>query len=176
MRLAGYLPKRIRRPSDWLHLPTIVEVCSVSSCISPVADANARLRNALDLYDSPELARSAATGEDWRLFAYKVLPIRYDERGCEDAWPWPAVAPTPLPSGFRSIGFDVVNDATEMEIYFPHACSPLSCNGAAERWPVNAHCLLDSLDVAIAAARRFANDEEPVEPGPYFVVEVLSGE
>lgn len=174
LRLAGYLPKRIRRPSDWLHVPAIVEVCSVSSCISPVADADDHLRNALDLYDSPELARSTATGHDWRLFAYKVLSIRYDELGCEYAWPWPAVVPTPLPSGFRSIGFDVVNDSTGIGSHL--ACSPLSCNGAAERWPVNAHCLLDSLDVAIAAARHFANDEEPVEPGPSFVAEVLSGE
>jgi len=84
------------------------------------------------------------------------------------------VTPTPLPNGFRSLGFAVVND--DSEIAFHLGCSPLSCNGAAERWPLNTHCLLDDLETAIAAARRFADGAEPVEPGPYLVAEVLREE
>jgi hypothetical protein len=36
---------------------------------------------------------------------------------------------------------------------------------------VNEHCLMKTLEAAVAAARRFSL-EEP-EPGPYYVVEVL---
>ena len=49
-------------------------------------------------------------------------------------------------------------------------CSPLSCNGLATEVPVNRACLLDSLEEAVALARRCAR-EQP-EPGSYFVVEV----
>jgi hypothetical protein len=51
-------------------------------------------------------------------------------------------------------------------------CSPLSCNGMAESLPVNDFCLIDDLETALAAARRFGI-EQP-EPGPYLVIEVLT--
>jgi hypothetical protein len=50
--------------------------------------------------------------------------------------------------------------------------SPLSCNGMAEEISVNEFCLIDGLDAAVAAARRFGV-EQP-EPGPYVIVEVLA--
>ena len=52
-------------------------------------------------------------------------------------------------------------------------CSPLSCNGMAESTTVNDACLIDELESALAAARRFAV-EQP-EPGPFVVIEVLAG-
>ena len=51
-------------------------------------------------------------------------------------------------------------------------CSPLSCNGMAESIPVNDSCLIDDMETALAAARRFGV-EQP-EPGPYVIVEVLA--
>lgn len=51
-------------------------------------------------------------------------------------------------------------------------CSPLSCNGMAEEISVNEFCLIDDLETALAAARRFGV-EQP-EPGPYVIVEVLA--
>ena len=50
-------------------------------------------------------------------------------------------------------------------------CSPLSCNGMAERVPVNSYCLVDGVNDAVAGAKQFAR-EQP-EPGPYVVIEVL---
>ena len=49
--------------------------------------------------------------------------------------------------------------------------SPLSCNAIAAEYPVNAHCLLDDLAIAVAAAEHFSI-EQP-EPGSYYVAEVL---
>ena len=49
-------------------------------------------------------------------------------------------------------------------------CSPLSCNGMAEEYPVNRYCLVDDPDTALAMARDFATGN--CEPGPYCVVEV----
>jgi hypothetical protein len=51
-------------------------------------------------------------------------------------------------------------------------CSPLSCNSIAAEYPVNAHCLLDDLAMAVAAAEHFSI-EQP-EPGMYYIAEVLA--
>jgi hypothetical protein len=51
-------------------------------------------------------------------------------------------------------------------------CSPLSCNGMAENISVNEFCLIDDMETALTAARRFGV-EQP-EPGPYVIVEVLA--
>jgi hypothetical protein len=51
-------------------------------------------------------------------------------------------------------------------------CSPLSCNGAAERVEVNEYCLVDDPAEAFRLAALFSRLEEGYEPGPYFVVEV----
>ena len=76
--------------------------------------------------------------------------------------------PCKLPgSDFEPLGFDVVSKS--ITDFFE--CSPLSCNGKATTFSVNAHCLFDALEDAIAAAEAFSK-EEP-EPGPYYVARVL---
>jgi hypothetical protein len=79
------------------------------------------------------------------------------------------VKPDPIPSSFQTIGFDTVSKSSRGVLGFE--CSPLSCSGLAEAWPVNEFCLFSSLGDAVAGAVRFAA-EQP-EPGAYFVVEVL---
>ena len=81
----------------------------------------------------------------------------------------PDVKPDPIPGSFQTLGFDSVCKSTRGVLGFE--CSPLSCNGLAEEWPVNEFCLFPSLGDAIAGAVRFAADQP--EPGAYFVVEVL---
>ena len=81
----------------------------------------------------------------------------------------------PIPDGFSRLGYDaVVRDVgkTEGELNFPPSfgCSPLSCNGMAEEYPVNRYCLVDDLDTAVPMARHFATGN--CEPGAYCVVEV----
>jgi hypothetical protein len=128
------------------------------------------LHNGLGLFDSQELALSIVPpgAPPMRVFAYKVASVRYDE-GKPVEWAWPTVAPTPLPHGFRSFGFDTVSKVQDDILGFE--CSPLSCNGLAAAWHANAHCLLDTLEAAAQAAREFSMGG--AEPGPYYVAEVF---
>ncbi len=55
-----------------------------------------------------------------------------------------AVVPPSESLKTQLIGYDVV----VFDDFLAH--SPLSCNGAAERLPVNAHCLFDTFEAASA--------------------------
>ena len=59
LRLAGYFPKRIvLRPAYLDDAPSVVDICSVSCCISPPPDdwVDHWLHNELAFFDSPEIA------------------------------------------------------------------------------------------------------------------------
>ena len=71
-------------------------------------------------------------------------------------------------SGYRRLGYDVVSRSCGSSF----ECSPLSCNGAAERVEVNEYCLVDDPAEPFRLAALFSRLEEGYEPGPYFVVEV----
>jgi len=144
----------------------------VSTCISTGPDDWIQhwLHNELGWFDSPEAAEavipSGTTGI--RIFAYRLLDVRY-RRGVAEAWEWPAVRPRELTSAFRTIGFDAVSKSLQDGLGFE--CSPLSCCDLARDADVNSHCLLNTLEAAVAKAQTFSL-EEP-EPGPYYVAEVL---
>jgi len=106
---------------------------------------------------------------DFRLFAYRIVPLR----ALDDLFPkdLPALPQEPVFLPYARIGFDVVERNTAMGM-LGFGCSPLSCNGMAESIPVHEFCLFDDLETALAAARRFGV-EQP-EPGPYVIVEVLA--
>jgi hypothetical protein len=170
LRLAGYCPKRVvGRPAFIDDAPSVVDICSVSHCISePPSDwIDHWLHNALGFFDTPDLARQVIPpAEDgFTVFAYRVGTVRFDE-GRPEVWEWPEIDPEER-AGYRSLGFDVVGKTETLG--FEH--SPLSCNGIAVEYPVNSHCLLDDLAIAIKAAEQFSI-EQP-EPGRYYVVEVL---
>jgi len=173
LRLAGYFPKHVVGVPGWLEAPGVTDVCSVSTCVSegPGDWVGRWLHNELGLFDSPELATQLVSPEDppMTVFAYRISTVRFI-KGVGQAWAWPSISPTALPTNFRSLGFDAVSKYMDTILGFE--CSPLSCNSLAREWPVNSHCLLDSLDKAIEAAERFSV-EEP-EPGMYYVAEVLS--
>ena len=130
------------------------------------------------LFDTPEAAWSVvpvAERERYRLYAYRLLPTLFHESGEETEHPLPELTAVPIPDGFSRLGYDaVVRDVgkTEGELNFPPSfgCSPLSCNGMAEEYPVNRYCLVDGLDTAVPMARHFATGN--CEPGAYCVVEV----
>lgn len=173
LRLAGYLPKRIvPRPAFLDDAPSIVDVCSVSHCISPPPDGwiDHWLHNELGFFDSPELAGQVIppSEDGFTIFGYRLGTVRFSE-GRPEVWTWPAIEPEER-SGYGSLGFDVVGKTDLGFLTFEH--SPLSCNGMAAEYPVNAHCLLDDLATAVTAAERFSM-EQP-EPGMYYVAEVLA--
>ena len=171
LRLAGYCAKRVvARPAVLDDAPSVADICSVSHCISepPTDWIDHWLHNALAFFDTPDLARQVIPpAEDgFIVFAYRVGTLRFDE-GRPEVWEWPEIDPEERP-GYRSLGFDVVG-TTDLGMIGFH--SPLSCNGMAAEYPVNAHCLLDDLETAVKAAEQFSI-EQP-EPGRYYVVEVL---
>lgn len=158
--LVGYFPRQTNP-----H-----EVCSVSHCLNPAPEnwVEHWRHNDLGLFNTPSDAWSIvpAQANGFRLFAYRLLPIRYLG---EQAEPFEIAQQNvePLQSAFVSLGFDVVNKI--FSAFFE--CSPLSCNGMADEVAVNRFCLLETLADAILFAQRCAR-EEP-EPGPFYVLEVL---
>jgi hypothetical protein len=178
LRLAGYFPKRIvPRPAFLDDAPSVVDICSVSHCMSAPPDGwlDHWLHNELGFFDSPDIAGQVIgpSEEGFTVFGYRLGTVRFSE-GRPELWTWPDIDPEDR-AGYRSLGFDVIGKTdmgkTDMAIIgFEH--SPLSCNAMAAEYPVNAHCLLDDLALAVAAAEQFSI-EQP-EPGMYYVAEVLT--
>lgn len=180
--LVGYIAKNAVAPPGGLALPGVDDICSVSTCIAAAPDGHLESwsHNGLCLFDTVEKAcrsiAGTANAQKFSVFAFKFLPEAYrapgtgatnDESGFELAGPRPNCEP--LPAGFAFLGYDCVQTDFSRKIA-GFGCSPLSCNGLAREIPVNRHCLIDGLNAAKAAARRFAG-EQP-EPGDYYVVEV----
>lgn len=186
----AFLGYRVKGTPPAMQLPglgKVREVCSMADCLrsgpegEPVWDG----LNAASCYRTEALARASARGaRGFSVYAYRLMPSLM--RGVEvekmDVQGWfgrGAGLPMDEPgTEFERAGFDAVGVVLAASVqdqigpvFMCWGCSPLSCNGLAERYPVNEWCLLDRLDDAVKAARDFAR-EEP-EPGPYVVVEVL---
>jgi hypothetical protein len=171
---AGYFAKRVEPKPEGLDAPGVVDICSVSHCISKPPDGwIARwLHNELGWYNRLSDAAAAVPASQrtaHRLFAYRIHPLFF-RRGNQHEFVVPSdVRPEPIPHTFRSLGFDSVNKQANAGFLF--GCSPLSCNAMAAECAVNTHCLFGSVEEAIAGATRFSI-EQP-EPGDYYVIEVL---
>lgn len=166
---AGYFPKRTLRRPDWLKAPSVDEICSVSTCMSPGPEdwVGEWKHNALGWYDSPELAWAVvqAHAEAFEVFAYALAPVVF-AAGEQRPLAVPSLAISERPSSYEAIGFDAVSRS--VSDFFE--CSPLSCNNLAAEVTVNRYCLIDSVNDAMAAAQRFSR-EQP-EPGDYYVIQV----
>jgi len=178
LRPLGYLYKRIAGRPAWLEATDVVDVYSLSSCISePFADYIPFWKhNGFWLFDSPAIIRELAAEhglalDGLRLFYYEAHEREYDE--VRRTWlPYApeasfrtAIAP---PRGPVLEGFDV----TSFTAGTAPECSPLSCNAAARGIATNAHCLFATAAEAVHALERggFAD----AEPGPYRVIAVHS--
>lgn len=167
----GYFPKRIEPRPDWLKAPSVIDICSVSECVSegPPDWINQWRHNEWWLYNSVQEALSVvppAESDLYTMFAYRFEAAIYDG-GKKETFDLPDFDIDPLSSDATTIGFDVVSRSCGSTF----ECSPLSCNHMAEEIVVNPHCLLDTYEKAIEIALRFSI-EEP-EPGPFFVAEVI---
>jgi hypothetical protein len=170
---AGYFPKRIALRHDWLKAPDVREIWSVSGCISkgPPDWMDKWVHNDVGLFDTRDLARSVLSDEEGRAFTivgYRVWDRMFDQ-GQEVALPVDLPRLPGPDAGFVTVGFDAV-----VRSQFLFECSPLSCNGGAETFPTNDACLFRTLDEALPGAREFSTGNW--EPGPYWVVEVLSAD
>ena len=169
----GYFPKRTSKKPDWLQTPRVVEICSVSDCVSkpPTGWINRWLHNALWVFDSPTIAWDVVPVDQWSefdLYAYRLFPVEY-ESGEQNAFEIPRLIVVPISDSFEFLGFDAVSRS--LGTHFE--CSPLSCNGAASDHEVNKYCLVNDSDSAFRLAREFSEGGSGTEPGPYYVAEVF---
>ena len=173
----GYMAKRIVQRPDWLNAPEVKDVCSVSTCISPVFldYANFWRHNGYWFFDNPgiihELARENRIDlQDLTFFFYEAYEKEFNEEQKEWLSFEPSAIPTNVipPTRKEFQGFDVVtfSGGTNPE------CSPLSCNRLADEIRTNVHCLLRSFEEAkqYLESGRFDNSE----PGPFRVFAVYT--
>jgi hypothetical protein len=158
------------------------DIASVSDCLSKRSDKWVERWdfNRATLWNTEVEAWACVPEEskpEFKVFGYRILPLLFDTSGIEkqitidklfprDVLELPSAAPPR-----RRLGYDVVERDVSMGM-LGFGCSPLSCNGMAKEIPVNDFCLIDDLETAMAAARRFGI-EQP-EPGPFVIVEVLA--
>ncbi|MCW8908874.1 MAG: hypothetical protein OQL28_16665 [Sedimenticola sp.] len=172
------MAKRIRRAPAWLEAPGVSDIYSVSPCIS--VDFTDFIdfwkHNGYWLFDTPgTICRIAAQRDvdlsQTTLFYYELYERQYNEqRSC-----WEPFHPEPAfgldvqhPASAHRVGFDVAtfSSGTRPE------CSPLSCNGLADRVETNSHCLLSSLEEARHLL--MSGGLMHTEPGPFRIFAVYT--
>ena len=173
---AGYMAKRISSRPDWIKAPGVVDICSVSYCISEAfCDYIGHWKhNGYWLFDSPAVIREVASAESIDLAAhglvyYEVYELQFDEerRAWQPFEPDPAfTTKIEIPAHKQLLGFDVAS----FDAQTTPECSPLSCNNLAESIEVNEHCLLPSFEGAkqLLESGAFTHSE----PGPFRVFAV----
>lgn len=176
----GYMAKRIVARPDWLDANQVVDIYSVSNCISKdFADyIDYWKHNGYWFFDSPQFIQQLAQEHSidlnkTKLFYYEVYESEYDEE--ENEWiELPAELPfetnVVIPNQKILEGYDLVS----FQLGNSAECSPLSCNGLAKEVTTNQHCLLDSFEQAkqLLESDKFTG----VEPGPYRILAMYSVE
>ena len=176
---------------EWLGDSRVSWIASVSGCIAkrPEGWVDRWDFNGAGLYETVDAANAAAGGldqEQYRLFAYTMVPIRFDPCGGEATVSAESVFGQPFESveavfsahsgGFRRLGYDPVQRGAELEpgrtegnvAHGGFGCSPLSCNGRSHDFDVTDCCLLSTWAEARRAASDFAKPNGG-EPGCYYV-------
>jgi hypothetical protein len=173
---AGYLAKRIFTKPDWLSAQQVIEIHSVSGCVSEAfADyVDFWKHNGFWLFDSPEIIKGIAQEHSidlagTTLFYYEVYESEFDGTAWRPYGADPSFITNVLvPIDKRLEGFDVV---TFWNKNLPE-CSPLSCNHLADEIPTNPYCLLSSFNDAKKYLEEGAFNNS--EPGPYRIFSVFS--
>jgi len=173
---AGYMYKKVESTPDWLEVENVVDIYSVSNCISKdfCNYINFWKHNGFWLFDNMELIETVASEKGISLskmtpFYYRIYPFQWvgPERKWEQFEPESSFSTNVIdPVDTKLEGFDLVsyNAQTSAE------CSPLSCNSLAQTIPVNKHCLLDIFETAKSTLE--SGDAIIGEPGPYRIFEV----
>lgn len=173
---AGYMAKRVIARPEWLDAEQVVDVYSVSACISHDFAEYVPFwkHDGYWFFDSPEVIRQLAREntidlQETTLFYYEVHEQEFDEIGKgwarfepDPSFPTQVVAPSEkLLAGYDVVSFSAGTTAE---------CSPLSCNSLAAEVETNPHCLLASLEDAQGLLERGTFDNS--EPGPFRVFAV----
>jgi hypothetical protein len=172
----GYMAKRVYKKPDWLTAAHVVDIYSVSNCISEnFADyINYWKHNGFWFFDSPQIIQSIAKENSLQLgetslFYYEAHELEFHNEAWKPYLPEPSFPTNVVPPSHKQLeGFDVVSFFAKTSA----ECSPLSCNSLAENLRTNSHCLFVSFDEAERDLKdgSFAN----AEPGPYRIFAVYS--
>ena len=178
----GYLPKRRTPRPDWLDVPRVLEIWSVSDCIAAAPDDYFKhpSANAALCFNSRAAAQALippGSRAEYAILALWLYPIEFDAGAQErvasltELFGHTAVLPPEREAvEYLQLGYDVAQTDSTFA-YVSTGCSPLSCNHRATDHPVNENCLLDKWEDAVAAARDFATGGR-AEPGPYYIVKL----
>jgi hypothetical protein len=173
---AGYMAKRVSKRPDWLRVPHVSDIYSVSGCVcEDFANYIGYWKhNGFWFFDSPEVIRTVAQEnsidlKETVLFYYEAHEFEFDGESWHAFGPEPSI-PTNVaaPSARQLEGFDV---ATFSNRNAPE-CSPLSCNRLAEELETNSHCLFASFEEAEMSLKNGSFNDS--EPGPYRIFSVYS--
>lgn len=168
----GYILRRVATTEPSMKLGPVVDIYSVSSCISKDFAEYIRYwrHNGYWLFNRPGDMDEILAKEDLNRDLFKLLYYElYEQQFDENAKQWSAV--TPPEASFVTLVERPVNatlegfDVATWSMGSIAGCSPLSCNYLARELPVNSHCLFESFEAAMDAleAGKFAN----TEPGPF---------
>lgn len=174
----GYMYKTVATQPDWLKASGVADIYSVAGCVSEnFADyINYWKHNGYWLFDTPQIIETLAKTEKidlsgMTLFYYEAYEQEFDEKTGK----WSSFDAEPsfktdvqAPANKQLHGFDIV----EFYVHTNPGCSPLSCNGLAEKLPVNRVCLFDNFEQAKDALER--GQFEHAEPGPYRIIAVYT--
>ncbi|PSN20181.1 hypothetical protein C7271_03475 [filamentous cyanobacterium CCP5] len=175
---AGYMAKRVCPCPDWLQVGTVVDIYSVSPCLSvDFAHYIPYWRhNGYWFFNSPETIRTLAEDHSidltgTQLFYYEVYEREYDPVSARWQHFTPEVALSTevvIPFQKSLEGYDLVSFSGGSCA----ECSPLSCNRLAADIPTNQHCLLASLQDAQKILEQ--GQLQGAEPGPYRIFAVFA--
>jgi hypothetical protein len=172
----GYMYKKVVSRPNWIQSDLVDDIYSVSGCISEdFCDyINYWKHNGFWFFNAPIIMEQIAqkvglNTSTMYLFYYEILEEEFNENSKKWSKFKPESSfPTSVerPLNIRIEGYDV----TTFSLGNRAECSPLSCNGLAEKLPVNRHCLFDSFDTAkqFLEAGRFDNSEA----GPFRIIAV----
>ncbi|PCI46599.1 MAG: hypothetical protein COB51_06895 [Moraxellaceae bacterium] len=172
----GYMYKTVREKPDWLETDQVLDIYSVSSCISEDFDdwINYWKHNGYWFFDTPQLIEQLAAANrvdlsGMSLFFYTVYEFQWNDKTnqWEEFKPEQSFQTNVLtPKKATSQGFDVTSFSSQSSA----ECSPLSCNNLARDIKVTNHCLFSHFDDAKRMLESGGFDQ--CEPGPYRIFEV----
>lgn len=178
MIATGYMAKKVSLKPVWLKAPGVVDICSVSNCISQAFCDYIKhwKHNGYWFYDSPEVIKDIARLESVDLSGHTLFYYEVHERQFDaDHRLW---QPFQVEKRFKTnveisrrkrlLGYDVVSFYAQTS----PECSPLSCNNFAGSIAVNEHCLLESFEHSkkLLEMGMFQNSE----PGPFRIFAVYT--
>jgi hypothetical protein len=176
----GYMYKSISLKPDWIKSSKVVDIYSVSSCVSEdFTDwIDYWKHNGHWFFNKPTIIQEIAKTNDISLSEMDLFYyLAYEKQWDVDDEKWNPYEPEESfqtnviePKEYNLEGYDIVSFSCQSS----PECSPLSCNNMSQEINVNKHCLLSSFE----EAKKYVEDGKfnDCEPGPYRIFEVYSVE